>query len=92
MLVLVSTTRLFFGESLSSSAKNELGGSNLDLDDSLGLASHVGIDWKINDKWLINASVWHMDIDTTATFDSALGRVEVDVDIDPWGLCDFGRL
>lgn len=75
---------VFFGESLSSSAKNELGGSNLDLDNSLGLTGHIGVDWKINDKWLINASVWHLDIDTTGTFDSALGQVEVDVDIDPW--------
>lgn len=74
----------FFSESLSSDAKTELAANGLDLDDSIGLSAQIGIDWSINKKWLINASIWHMDIDTTATFDSALGQVSVDVDIDPW--------
>jgi outer membrane protein len=74
----------FFSESLTSQAKTELGADNLDLDDSVGLAAQLGIDWSLNDKWLINASVWRMDIETEATLDSDLGKVKVDVDIDPW--------
>ena len=75
---------IFFQESLSSYSKANLGASNLELDDSMGLAAQAGVDYMLNDKWLINASVWHMDIDTEATFDSALGKGSVDVDIDPW--------
>lgn len=76
---------VFFEESLSSYSKNSaLQASNLSLDDSVGLAAQAGVDYMLNDKWLINASVWRMDIDTEATFDTAFGKSKVDVDIDPW--------
>lgn len=75
---------VFFSESLSGPAKSALGASNLELDDSIGLALQAGIDWQLNERWFVNVSVWNMDIDTDATFDSALGEVEVSVDIDPW--------
>lgn len=75
---------VFFEESLSGYSKANLGASNLELDDSIGLAAQAGVDYMLNDKWLINASIWHMDIDTEATFDTALGKGKVDVDIDPW--------
>lgn len=75
---------VFFEESLSGYSKANLGASNLELDDSIGLAAQAGVDYMLNDKWLINASVWHMDIDTEATFDTVLGKGSVDVDIDPW--------
>lgn len=75
----------FFSEDVSSSAKSALGASNLDLDDSVGLAAQLGVDWQLDDKWLLNAAVWRIDIDTDATLDTtAVGRVKVDVDIDPW--------
>lgn len=74
----------FFSEELSSSVESALGASNLDLDDSVGLAAQFGVDWQLGDRWLLNAAVWRIDIGTTATLDSALGQVEVDVDIDPW--------
>ena len=74
----------FFNEDVSGAAKGALGARNLKLDDSVGLAAQVGVDWQLSDRWLLNAAVWRIDIDTTATLDSALGRVKVDVDIDPW--------
>jgi outer membrane protein len=74
----------FFSKDLSSSAKNELAASSLDLDDSVGLSLRAGIDVILSDNWLLNASVWNIDIDTDASFNSALGKVKVGVDIDPW--------
>lgn len=74
----------FFDKSLSSQARSELGASSLDLDDSYGISYRAGLDWSLNDKWLLNASVWNIDIDTDASFSSALGRVRVGADIDPW--------
>lgn len=38
----------------------------------------------INDNWLINGSVWYMDIETEATIKTAVAKVKFDVDIDPW--------
>ncbi|TWI52442.1 outer membrane protein [Pseudomonas duriflava] len=77
---------LFFDEDLTSSRKSAAGGgfSNLSLDNSWGYAFQAGVDYQLTDHLLFNAAVWYADIDTTATTDSALGRVKVDVDIDPW--------
>lgn len=75
---------LILDEELSSGVESVLGASNLDVDDSVGVTFQVGMDYEINDKWLINASVWNMDIETEASFDSAVGKVKADLDIDPW--------
>lgn len=75
---------VFFDESLSNTSKASLGANNLQIDDSYGLAAQAGVDYMLSEKWLINASIWHMDIDTEASFDSALGKGKVDIDIDPW--------
>lgn len=58
----------------------------LKLDDSVGLALQVGADYALNENWHVNASVRWIDIDTDATFTSALGdTITVDnVEIDPW--------
>ncbi|MBL4580501.1 MAG: outer membrane beta-barrel protein [Gammaproteobacteria bacterium] len=74
----------FFEKSLSSQARSELGASSLDLDDSFGIAYRAGIDWSLGDNWMLNASIWKIDISTDASFNSALGKVTADVDIDPW--------
>ncbi|MET0379057.1 MAG: OmpW family outer membrane protein [Spongiibacteraceae bacterium] len=74
----------FFSEDLSAAAKSKLGASDLQLDDSWGLAGEVGLDWAINEQWLLNVSVWHADIDTDASLNTALGKVKTTVNIDPW--------
>ncbi|MCG8295677.1 MULTISPECIES: OmpW/AlkL family protein [Pseudomonas] len=78
---------LFFDEDLSSARKAQ-GFSNMKLQDSIGIAGQLGMDYMITDKLLVNAAVWYVDIDTKATIDgpSALGvgKTKVDVDVDPW--------
>ncbi|MGH8382338.1 OmpW/AlkL family protein [Pseudomonas sp.] len=78
---------MFFDEDLSSNRKAQ-GFSNLKLKDSVGLAGQLGMDYMINEHFLVNAAVWYVDIDTKATIDgpSALGvgKTKVDVDVDPW--------
>ncbi len=71
-------------EDLSGAAESALAATNLDVDDSVGLALQVGMDFMIDDHWLVNAAVWQIDIDTDASFDSAAGKVSADIDIDPW--------
>jgi len=77
----------FFQEDLSSARKAQ-GFSSLELDDSFGLALQVGADYMLSDKWMVNAQVRYIDIDTEATVKGpgALGvqKTKVDVDVDPW--------
>jgi len=78
---------LFFDEDLSS-ARKEQGFSNLKLQDSVGIAGQLGMDYMLTDNLLVNASVWYVDIDTKASVNgpTALGysKTKVDVDVDPW--------
>jgi len=77
----------FFDEDLTS-ARSAQGFSNLELDDSWGISGQLGMDYMITDQILLNAAVWYIDIDTTATVDGptalGIGQTKVDVDIDPW--------
>ncbi|MFV0574855.1 MAG: OmpW/AlkL family protein [Vibrio sp.] len=73
----------FFDEDVDGSAKQK-GFSNLDLDDSWGLAGQVGMDYFITDNITINAQVRYIDIDTDASVDYLGNKLKVDVDVDPW--------
>lgn len=74
---------LFFDEDLTGARKAQ-GFNNLELDNSVGLALEAGLDFQITDNVLLNATVWYLDIDTTATTNLAGTKVKVDVDVDPW--------
>jgi len=63
--------------------KGALDGTSIDLDSSTGLAVEAGVDVAINKEWFFNASLWRIDIDTTAR-SSLVGTA--DVSIDPWVL------
>ncbi|AGZ37317.1 outer membrane protein OmpW [Pseudomonas sp. SWI6] len=78
---------MFFDEDLSGARKQQ-GFSNLKLQDSVGLAGQLGMDYMLTDNLLFNASVWYIDLDTKATVDGpnalGVGKTKVDVDVDPW--------
>ena len=78
---------LFFDEDLTSARKQQ-GFSNLKLQDSVGIAGQLGMDYMLTDNLLFNAAVWYVDIDTKATIDGptalGVGKTKVDVDVDPW--------
>jgi outer membrane protein len=65
----------FFDEDIS------LPNTSLKLDDSWGLAGEVGMDYELNDGWLVSGQVWYIDINTEA---SITGVAPFDVEIDPW--------
>lgn len=56
--------------------------TDIDYDDSFGLALQAGIDYFINDRWLINIDVKKVWINTDVSING--GAVTADVDIDPW--------
>ena len=60
---------LFFDDSIDDAVVSPLlGGADVDvkLSNSVGFAWEVGADFLINENWLLNASVWNIDIDTEA--------------------------
>ena len=73
----------FFDEKFNDTGK-AAGLSDLNLSDSWGAAGVVGLDYLINRDWLINASVWYMDIDTDAKFKAGGVQQTVDTRLDPW--------
>jgi outer membrane protein len=74
----------FFDEGVTSRQKAN-GFSRFRLKNSVGLALQAGIDVPLNDRLVLNAAVWYIDIDTKATVQhNALGKIKVDVDVDPW--------
>ena len=75
---------LFFSEEASSTLQGAVAPATLDIDDSIGIAAQVGVDYNIDDHWLVNAGIWYADIDADATFQlEGVGALTKKVDIDP---------
>lgn len=72
----------FFDTELTSQADAIFDG--FDLDDSVGLAGQIGVDFMLTDNIMLNGQLRYIDIDTTATTYLGTTKVEVDVDVDPW--------
>ena len=66
---------IFFSEDTTGA----LSGSNIELDDSLGLAAQVGTDFTIRDNFFVNFEIRWIDIDADLELDgSDIGSVEID--------------
>lgn len=50
----------------------------------LGSCRAGGVDYLINRDWLVNMSVWYMDIDTTANYKLGGAQQHDSVRLDPW--------
>jgi len=68
----------FFDEDTSGA----LSGTDLDIDDSWGYALEGGVDYDINDKWMISGQVYYINIEPDADVDAFPGNFTVD--INPW--------
>lgn len=73
----------FFDNDFNDTGK-KAGLSDLSLDDSWGAAGQVGLDYLINRDWLLNMSVWYMDIDTNVKFKANGVNQNVSTRLDPW--------
>ncbi|MFW0765672.1 outer membrane protein OmpW [Trabulsiella odontotermitis] len=74
---------MFFDEKFNDTGK-DAGLSDLSLDNSWGAAGQVGLDYLINRDWLLNMSVWYMDIDTDVKFKAGGANQTVSTRLDPW--------
>ncbi|WP_417568192.1 OmpW/AlkL family protein [Marinobacter sp.] len=68
---------VFFDEKTAGA----LAGTDIELDDSFGLAAEAGVDYMITENVGVNAAIWWIDIDTEAKIGAA--NQTVDVEIDP---------
>lgn len=75
---------MFFDEKFNDNGK-EAGLSNLSLKNSWGVAAQAGLDYNLDEHWLLNMSVWWMNIETKVRFDdNAGGHHSIDTRLDPW--------
>lgn len=58
--------------------------SDIKLKDSWGVAGQVGMDFVFNKNFIVNGSIWWMDIDTKAQFKLDGKHQSVKTHIDPW--------
>lgn len=69
---------VFFDED----TEGALSAVDLELDDSWGVAAEAGLDYQLDNDWLISGQIWYLDIDTEAKVSGGIGKF--DVEIDPW--------
>ncbi|MBB6113795.1 outer membrane protein OmpW [Rahnella sp. R3(2024)] len=62
----------------------DAGLSDLSVKDSWGVATQAGLDYNLDENWLINMSVWWMDIDTEVKFKAGGEQQNINTRIDPW--------
>lgn len=62
-------------------AKNSIA-QDVDYENSVGWALQIGIDYRLDDNWYINADVKRLFLDTDVNINN--GGVKADVDVDPW--------
>ncbi|MEM6539286.1 MAG: OmpW family outer membrane protein [Pseudomonadota bacterium] len=73
----------FYSTDSSGALNDAIGTTDIDLDESFGVAFQIGADIPINDRWFVNADVKFIDIDTMATLTTGTLVNTVDVDLDP---------
>lgn len=66
----------FFGEDKGTSV------TNVDYKDSFGPALQAGVDYMVDDHWMVNLDVKKIWINTDVKFND--GAIRADVDINPW--------
>ncbi|QDX30124.1 outer membrane protein OmpW [Dickeya poaceiphila] len=72
----------FFDEKFTQDLGGQL--SDLHLKSSWGVAAQAGLDYNLNKNWLLNMSVWWMDIDTKVKFKAAGQDQSIKTHLDPW--------
>ena len=64
--------------------KGALSGVDIDIDNSWGLSGEVGLDYVMQNDWLVSAQAWYTSIEPTAKLQGGGLNEKIDVEIDPW--------
>ncbi|HKJ95663.1 MAG TPA: OmpW family outer membrane protein, partial [Gammaproteobacteria bacterium] len=62
---------------------DRVNGIEADVKDATGASGQVGMDVRLEGKWLLNADVRYVDLDTTARLRGMFDQ-NVDMTVDPW--------
>lgn len=73
----------FFSEKFNDTGKSS-GLSDLSLKDSWGVAGQAGLDYMLDENWMLNMSVWWMNIETDVKFKYQGENQTVKTRLDPW--------
>ncbi|CAG9417100.1 Outer membrane protein W [Providencia alcalifaciens] len=73
----------FFDEKFNNTGKTA-GLSDLDLSSSWGFAAQAGMDYMLDENWMLNASLWWMNIETDVKFKAGGEQHKVDTRLDPF--------
>ena len=74
---------VFYDEKFNHTG-HEAGLSHLSAKNSWGVAGQLGLDYQLTPNWLLNASVWYIDINTKVRFDAGDTHQSIDTDINPF--------
>ncbi|MDX7989832.1 outer membrane protein OmpW [Xenorhabdus sp. Reich] len=75
----------FFSEKFNNNATVQSANLNsLDLKDSWGVAGQVGLDYQLDKNWMLNTSLWWMNIETDVKFKVGDTQKEYKTRLDPW--------
>ncbi|MCS3430157.1 outer membrane protein OmpW [Klebsiella sp. BIGb0407] len=75
---------MFFDNKFNETGK-DLGLTNLSVKNSWGAAGQVGMDYMLDKNWMLNMSVWYINIDTKVRFDAGPNNHQsIDTKINPW--------
>lgn len=58
--------------------------TDFDLDNGFGWALQAGVDFMLDEHWLINADVKKIWLNLDADVTSVAGKIDADIDVDPW--------
>ncbi|MEE4301819.1 MAG: OmpW family outer membrane protein [Pseudomonadales bacterium] len=78
---------LSYDAEVSSELEAALGNSSIDVDDSVGLAGQLGVDFRVGEKWSLNAALWYINVETEAAINTPTAgfeNINVDVDVNPF--------
>ncbi|MBD2786078.1 outer membrane protein OmpW [Xenorhabdus sp. DI] len=75
----------FFSEKFNNNETVKSANLNsLDLKDSWGIAGQVGLDYKLDKNWMLNTSLWWMNIETDVKFKAGDEDKKYKTRLDPW--------
>ena len=74
---------MFYDANASEALIGAIGSTDVQVDESLGVAFQAGLDIDIDEKWFFNMDVKYIQIDTEATLDTSGLINTLDIDLDP---------
>jgi len=75
----------FFNTDVEQVLTDLTGVTDIDLDDSFGLALQLGADWTFGNRWLLNFDLRYIDIESDLTVSDGVDSEKLGtVKIDPW--------